>query len=76
MKYFYYSKEGVLLFYECVIKIYKITLNEFKNRGVYVDGDYRFFRDEFKKNNFRKVIRIWGEKEIVNFNRLVGFYLL
>lgn len=67
------SKEGVLLSHECAIKIYKTTLNEFKNRGAYVDGDHRFSRDEFKKNNPRKVIRIWGEKETANLNRMKKF---
>lgn len=75
LKYFHYSKEGVLLSHECAIKIYKTTLNEFKNRGAYVDGDHRFSRDEFKKNNPRKVIRIWGEKETANLNRSAGFFL-
>lgn len=65
----YFSKEGVLLSSECAVKIYKTTLNEFKNRGAYVDGDHRFSRDDFKKNNPRKVIRIWGEKETANLNR-------
>lgn len=66
----------MLLSHECAIKIYKTTLNEFKNRGAYVDGDHRFSRDEFKKNNPRKVIRIWGEKETANLNRSAGIYLL
>ncbi|XP_048730947.2 serine/threonine-protein kinase RIO3-like isoform X2 [Ostrea edulis] len=67
------SKEGVLLSSECAVKIYKTTLNEFKNRGAYVDGDHRFSRDDFKKNNPRKVIRIWGEKETANLNRMKKF---
>ncbi|XP_062577269.1 serine/threonine-protein kinase RIO3-like isoform X2 [Saccostrea cucullata] len=67
------SKEGVLLSTECAVKIYKTTLNEFKNRGAYVDGDHRFSRDDFKKNNPRKVIRIWGEKETANLNRMKKF---
>ncbi|XP_071142931.1 serine/threonine-protein kinase RIO3-like isoform X2 [Mytilus edulis] len=58
---------------ECAIKVYKTTLNEFKNRGKYVDGDHRFSRDDFKKQNPRKIIRIWGEKETANLNRLKKF---
>ncbi|XP_076082709.1 serine/threonine-protein kinase RIO3-like isoform X1 [Mytilus galloprovincialis] len=58
---------------ECAIKVYKTTLNEFKNRGKYVDGDHRFSRDDFKKQNPRKIIRIWGEKETANLNRMKKF---
>lgn len=58
---------------ECAIKVYKTTLNEFKNRGKYVDGDHRFSRDDYKKQNPRKIIRIWGEKETANLNRLKKF---
>ena len=54
---------------ECAIKVYKTTLNEFKNREKYVHGDHRFSRDDYKKQNPRKIIKIWGEKETANLNR-------
>ena len=39
---------------ECVAKVFKTTLNEFKNREIYIKDDYRF-RDRFSKQNPRKV---------------------
>ncbi|VDO94506.1 unnamed protein product [Soboliphyme baturini] len=48
---------------ECAIKVFKTTLNEFKNRSEYVQNDYRF-------RNPRKVMKVWAEKELVNLNRL------
>lgn len=54
---------------ECAIKVYKTTLTDFKTRAAYVAGDPRFIRDEFKKQNPRKIIRIWAEKEFVNLRR-------
>ena len=39
---------------ECVVKVFKTTLNEFKNREIYIKDDYRF-RDRFSKQNPRKV---------------------
>lgn len=41
---------------ELAIKIFKTTLNEFKNRDKYIKDDYRF-RDRFSKQNPRKVTR-------------------
>jgi RIO kinase 3 len=38
---FYFRLNGETLPKECAIKVYKTTLNEFKNRGKYVDGDHR-----------------------------------
>ena len=35
-------------------------------------GDVRFFKDEFKKQNPRKIMKIWAEKEEVNLRRYVG----
>lgn len=58
---------------ECAIKVYKTTLNEFKNREKYVHGDHRFARDDFRKQNPRKIIKMWGEKETANLNRLKKF---
>ncbi|KAK3088153.1 hypothetical protein FSP39_015427 [Pinctada imbricata] len=58
---------------ECAIKIYKTTLNEFKNREQYIHGDHRFSKDDYKKHNPRKIIKMWGEKETANLNRMKKF---
>ncbi|XP_033010929.1 serine/threonine-protein kinase RIO3 [Lacerta agilis] len=54
---------------ECAIKVFKTTLNEFKNRDKYIKDDYRF-RDRFSKLNPRKIIRMWAEKEMHNLKRM------
>ena len=54
---------------ECVIKVFKTTLNEFKNREIYIKDDYRF-RDRFSKQNPRKVIHMWAEKELHNLVKM------
>lgn len=63
------SKEDVPLPAECAIKVFKTTLNEFKNRDRYIKDDYRF-KDRFSKQNPRKVVRLWAEKEMHNLKRL------
>ncbi|KAJ0059841.1 hypothetical protein NL108_013776 [Boleophthalmus pectinirostris] len=54
---------------EVVLKVFKTTLNEFKNRDRYIKDDYRF-KERFSKLNPRKVIRLWAEKEMHNLARL------
>lgn len=54
---------------ECAIKIFKTTLNEFKQRDRYIKDDYRF-RDRFSKQNKRAVINMWAEKEMHNLMRM------
>ncbi|ETE68087.1 Serine/threonine-protein kinase RIO3, partial [Ophiophagus hannah] len=54
---------------ECAIKVFKTTLNEFKNRDKYIKDDYRF-RERFSKLNPRKIIRMWAEKEMHNLTRM------
>lgn len=54
---------------ECAIKVFKTTLNEFKNRDKYIKDDYRF-KERFSKLNPRKVIRMWAEKEMHNLTRM------
>lgn len=44
------------------LKIFKTTLQEFKNRVEYVKDDYRF-------RNPRKILKIWAEKELFNLER-------
>ncbi|KAG7254068.1 hypothetical protein CRUP_038889 [Coryphaenoides rupestris] len=47
---------------EVVLKVFKTTLNEFRNRDRYIKDDYRF-KDRFSKLNPRKIIQLWAEKE-------------
>lgn len=60
---------------ECAVKVFKTTLNEFKTRDRYIKDDHRF-RDRFSKQNPRKVIRLWAEKEMCNLSRLVSYTVL
>ncbi len=54
---------------ECAVKVYKTTLADFKTRERYIKDDYRF-RDRFSKQNPRKVIHMWAEKEMHNLRRM------
>ncbi|XP_067833754.1 serine/threonine-protein kinase RIO3 [Heptranchias perlo] len=54
---------------ECAIKVFKTTLNEFRNRDKYIKDDYRF-KDRFSKLNPRRIIRMWAEKEMHNLARM------
>ncbi|KAL9962862.1 hypothetical protein ACROYT_G032010 [Oculina patagonica] len=54
---------------ECAVKVFKTTLNEFKTRDRYIKDDHRF-RDRFSKQNPRKIIRLWAEKEMCNLSRM------
>ena len=56
---------------ECAIKVFKTTLSEFKNRDRYIKDDYRF-KARFGKQNPRKVVRMWAEKEMHNLKRLAS----
>ncbi|TEA37266.1 hypothetical protein DBR06_SOUSAS10010046, partial [Sousa chinensis] len=60
---------------ECAIKVFKTTLNEFKNRDKYIKDDFRF-KDRFSKLNPRKIIRMWAEKEMHNLTRTCLFHLM
>ena len=51
------------------LKIYKTTLNEFKNREEYIKDDFRY-KNKFSKQNSRKLIHFWAEKEAENLNKL------
>lgn len=53
----------------CAAKIFKTTLNEFKEREKYIKDDYRF-RDKYSKQNTRKLIELWAEKEMRNLIRM------
>ena len=63
------STKGIVLPSEVAIKVFKTTLADFKNRADYVKGDFRYFKDEFKKQNPRKIMKIWAEKESINLRR-------
>jgi RIO kinase 1 len=62
------STEPAQLGTEYAIKIFKTTLNEFKNRADYVEGEFRFRRQSL--HNPRKLIKLWAEKEMRNLKRL------
>lgn len=54
---------------ECAIKVFKTTLNEFKQRSVFIKDDYRF-KARPNKQNTRKLIYMWVEKEKRNLLRM------
>nr|KAF6383437.1 hypothetical protein mPipKuh1_014916 [Pipistrellus kuhlii] len=60
---------------ECAIKVFKTTLNEFKNRDKYIKDDFRF-KDRFSKLNPSKIIRMWAEKEMHNLTRMHEYNML
>lgn len=62
------SVEGKTVPSNCAIKVFKTTLNEFKNREKYIRNDYRF-HDNISKQNPRKFIKVWAEKEMRNLIR-------
>ena len=63
-----FRAEGQVIPAECAVKIFKTTLNEFKNRDRYIKDDYRF-KDRFGKQNPRKLVKLWAEKEMHNLKR-------
>ena len=69
-----HSVEGQTIPPECAIKVFKTTLNEFKNRDRYIKDDYRF-KDRFGKQNPRKVVKLWAEKEMHNLKRYMVLYV-
>ncbi|KAH3896944.1 serine/threonine-protein kinase RIO3-like [Dreissena polymorpha] len=65
--------EGRTLATEVAIKVFKTTLSEFKTREKYVHGDHRFSKDDYKKQNPRKIIKMWAMKECANLGRMHKF---
>ncbi|XP_032791513.2 serine/threonine-protein kinase RIO3 [Daphnia magna] len=63
------KSEEVIVPGECAIKVFKTTLNEFKTRDKYIAEDYRF-KNRFSKQNPRKIIHMWAEKEYHNLARM------
>lgn len=64
--------QEILVPRECVAKVYKTTLNEFKTREKYIAEDYRF-KDRFKHLNPQKIVRLWAEKEMHNLMKMRKF---
>ncbi|GBG27673.1 Serine/threonine-protein kinase rio1 [Hondaea fermentalgiana] len=63
-------KEEVVI-RQFAIKLFKTTLTEFKNRLDYVKGDHRFRTvEQLSRQNPRKVVRVWAEKELRNLTRV------
>jgi len=54
---------------EYATKIFKTTKIEFKNREIYIEGEWRF-RFQTSSLNPRKIIPLWAEKEFRNLTRL------
>ena len=63
------KSEEVIVPRECAIKVFKTTLNEFKTRDKYIAEDYRF-KNRVSKQNPRKIIHMWAEKEYHNLSRM------
>ncbi|XP_065340350.1 serine/threonine-protein kinase RIO3 [Cloeon dipterum] len=63
------KEDGTQLPKNCAVKVFKTTMNEFKERDKYIRNDYRF-RDKFTKQNCRKMIELWAEKELRNLIRM------
>lgn len=66
------KSQEILVPKECVAKVFKTTLNEFKTREKYIAEDYRF-KDRFKHLNPQKVVRLWAEKEMHNLMKMRKF---
>lgn len=56
---------------EFAVKVFRTSLDGFKNRTQYIDGDHRFrsFGDRARQNP-HKIVRVWAEKEFKNLVRL------
>jgi len=54
---------------EYATKIFKTTKIEFKNREIYIEGEWRF-RFQSASQNPRKIIPLWAEKEYRNLTRI------
>lgn len=57
-----------------VIKIFRTSILEFKNRSIYIFSDPRF--KKFKKSSSRELIKNWAEKEVRNLTRLYNSNIL
>lgn len=64
-----YEKSESPLPAECVIKVFKTTLSEFKQRDKYIKDDHRF-KDKIGNQSARKTVHLWAQKEACNLQRL------
>mmetsp|Transcript_19055 Transcript_19055/g.26889 ORF Transcript_19055/g.26889 Transcript_19055/m.26889 type:complete len:328 (-) Transcript_19055:410-1393(-) len=65
----YHGQEGVESGgYDVAVKVFK-RIQEFKQRGLYVDGDPRYHRQNFTKASSREQLSLWAEKEYRNLIR-------
>jgi len=56
---------------EVAVKVFRTTLNEFSQRFDYLSGDRRYrHARRAKKQNPRKLIRLWSRKEYANLHRI------
>ncbi|XP_005105595.1 serine/threonine-protein kinase RIO3 isoform X2 [Aplysia californica] len=53
-----------------ILKVYKTTMLDFHTRAKYVYGDHVLSKDKLKKQNPRKIIKLWAEKEFLNLKRM------
>ena len=67
------TEEGESVPSECAIKVFKTTLNKFMRRDDYIKDDYRFKHTyKFSKQNPRKIVKLWAEKEKFNLKRYLN----
>ncbi|XP_049851294.1 serine/threonine-protein kinase RIO1-like [Schistocerca gregaria] len=56
-------------FGELAVKVFKTSILVFKDRDRYVSGEFRFRRG-YSRQNPRKMVRVWAEKEMRNLVRM------
>ena len=54
--------------FDVAIKVFK-KIQEFRNRGYYVDGDPRYGNNSFRNLNSNDQLELWAEKEFRNLTR-------
>ena len=52
------------------VKIFRTTVQEFRNRAEYMDGDHRFHRERVRTKDKFKLVKMWAEKEFANLHRI------
>eukprot|EP01104_Vermistella_antarctica_P008130 TRINITY_DN2032_c0_g4_i1.p1 TRINITY_DN2032_c0_g4~~TRINITY_DN2032_c0_g4_i1.p1 ORF type:complete len:651 (-),score=205.00 TRINITY_DN2032_c0_g4_i1:192-2144(-) len=55
---------------EYAIKIFLTTINQFKNRREYINGDFRYRRQQ-KTQTSKQLVELWAKKELQNLRRLI-----
>lgn len=58
--------------FDLAVKVYKTSILVFRDRERYVDGEHRFRNGYAKNKNPRKMVKLWAEKELRNYKRLVA----